>query len=398
MRYFLYLLIIFHAFSKGFKKMKLLKFSINLLFCIGLIVLLPSVSKADNLIDFNEGRGVGVGQDTFQINNVKINATIPDASSSTGTRIIPVYYDITFRFDASTLQLVPIISTLREQSRNCSIVELSVLNQENNQPISGVNVTIDQMTLVTDAKGFVRFTDVSSGWVILNLSKDGFLANTQSLNLSCTKVNAVEMRLQARTTTPDNTTTPNSNNNSNNNSSGSSSTTAIPSPDNIPKQSMVMSLDWGDNPRDLDLHVTGPSPNTPSTYKNKENRFHVYFSNTKSPDSSVVLNVDLFSAIKPEVTNINLPSGRSLLNAGVYRVSVQHFAGNGSIANANAKVTLKIGDGVEQTFIPVPNAGGLEGKTGDLWVVCEITVDDNGRMNVTPINQYRSNINPSDVE
>ncbi len=376
--------------------MKLLKFSINILFWIGLMLLLPQVSRADNLIDFSEGQGVGVGQDTFQINNVKINATIPDANSSTGTRIIPVYYDITFRFDALTLQLVPIISTLREQSRNCSIVELYVLNQENNQPISGVNVTVDQLTLVTDAKGFVRFTDVASGRIILNLSKDGFFANTQSLNLSCAKVNASEIRLQARTMTTDNSTTPSTNNNSNNSSSGTSSTTPIL--DSIPKQSMVMSLDWGDNPRDLDLHVTGPSPNTPSTYKNKENRFHVYFSNTKSPDGSVVLNVDQFSAIKPETTNINLPSGKTLLNAGVYRVSVQHFAGNGSIANANAKVTLKIGDGAEQTFVPIPNAGGLDGKPGDLWVVCEIIVDDSGHITVSSVNQYYSSVNPSDVE
>lgn len=130
-------------------------------------------------------------------------------------------------------------------------------------------------------------------------------------------------------------------------------------------------LTWGENPRDLDSHLTGPIPGS-------EDRFHVYFANKEfyhNTELYAMLDIDDVSSYGPETTTIYVQT------PGLYRFSVHDWTNGGSTAsyalsNSSAQVVVWRGNALVQTF-NVPN-----NRIGTVWTVFEMAGTQ-----IIPINQ-----------
>jgi hypothetical protein len=130
----------------------------------------------------------------------------------------------------------------------------------------------------------------------------------------------------------------------------------------VPEGSLRIVLTWGENPNDLDSHLTGPQTNG--------SRFHCYYRN-QMPNEQVNLDVDDVTSYGPETITI------TTLMAGTYRYSVHNYserylssAATG-IANSPARVAVYSSEGLIAEFI-APAA-----TPGDTWRVFELEVSSN---------------------
>ncbi len=134
-------------------------------------------------------------------------------------------------------------------------------------------------------------------------------------------------------------------------------------------------LTWGQNPIDLDSHLTGPIDAV-------GNRFHVYFGAITYPPTAtattadVNLDVDDVTSFGPEVITIRN------VKAGTYQYSVHHFSGTSNIITSPTRVEVTL-NGVLSIF--TPPATGWAGL-GDVWQVFTMTVDAAGNANITTLN------------
>lgn len=146
-------------------------------------------------------------------------------------------------------------------------------------------------------------------------------------------------------------------------------------------------LQWGENPSDLDSHVSGDNPDG-------SGRFHIYYANKRmttpefdstgfnveEPCSSegVVASLDLddVTSYGPETTTIC--RGYS----GIFKFYIRHYAGSSTIANSPTTVTVTTMNGITQTWT-APADSNNTGQ-GNIWHV--FNVDEFG--NITPINGY----------
>lgn len=120
-------------------------------------------------------------------------------------------------------------------------------------------------------------------------------------------------------------------------------------------------LSWGETPSDLDAHLTGPD--------GSGGRFHVYFANPGSLDSSpfAALDRDDTSSFGPETITI------TQVRDGVYRYSVHDFTNRGAtpdspssaLAQSGARVEVFVDGSLAAEFFP-PN------EDGNLWTVFEL--------------------------
>jgi len=172
-----------------------------------------------------------------------------------------------------------------------------------------------------------------------------------------------------------------------------------------PPREIQIWLDWGEEPHDMDAHLTGPDPSARSTYNNADKRFHLYFNNKENDVST--LDTGEFSDTKPEKISIFPPRHKNnlekvekkVLREGIYRFTVHHFTGSGRIADSDAEVHLKIGEQPEQLFTPPPaEIETLSDEPMDIWIVFELHVAAEGTVTVVPIQQYDCGINPSQID
>ena len=129
-------------------------------------------------------------------------------------------------------------------------------------------------------------------------------------------------------------------------------------------------LEWGENPSDLDSHLTGPD--------GSGGRFHVYYSNQEPAGAGANLDVDDVTSYGPETITI------TDFRSGTYRYSVFNFSnqsddGAVGIDESPARVTVYDSHGQRASYSP-PTAETGDGNT---WRVLEIdggsvTFNDNG--------------------
>jgi len=163
-----------------------------------------------------------------------------------------------------------------------------------------------------------------------------------------------------------------------------------------PPHQVRVEVIWGDEPRDLDIHLTGPAPGMPATYSNEAERFHIYFGN-RVTDIASFLDNSPFSDSKPEAVVIYRPLGENTLRPGSYQLSVHHFSGNGSLATSQAVVRIWFDDAWEpvQTFTPPPDHfNKLTERSTDVWTVFDLQIAEDGIVTIAPIQSYSSGINP----
>lgn len=139
-------------------------------------------------------------------------------------------------------------------------------------------------------------------------------------------------------------------------------------------------LTWGETPRDLDLHLTGP--------KSSGERFHVAYYNMHVSDNSeevAFLDRDDVTSYGPETITLH-----SQID-GVYRFSIHDYTNRNSssskaMSEAGAKVVVRKGETEVASFAIPTN------REGTVWTVFELDGDT-----ITPVNEFYYSSNPSGV-
>ena len=162
-----------------------------------------------------------------------------------------------------------------------------------------------------------------------------------------------------------------------------------------PPKNIEISLNWGESPRDLDLHLTGPAPGAAESFANDQDRFHIYFAENNKNNDVAALDNGKFGNAKPEKLKIFAPDRQEYLRAGSYRLIVHHFKGDGDLNKSEARVIIKIDDEPEKEFLAPTELPPTQQMTA--WIVCDLFVGEDGMVSISPIQQYHLNISPSEI-
>lgn len=129
-------------------------------------------------------------------------------------------------------------------------------------------------------------------------------------------------------------------------------------------------LSWGENPRDLDSHLTGPTENG--------SRFHTYWKDMTPAGSNTFLDIDDTTSYGPETITVEQTQ------VGLYRYSVHDYTNrnqtvNPGLGRSGAKVRVLMAD-LKLAEYNIPN------QPGNLWTVFEMKIDENGNPQFTTVN------------
>lgn len=324
----------------------------------GLLMLCAAgASFAQLTIDFSSTRGSGVTSNQVLIENVR--AFVPVASPYGGTTTQQADYNVIFQFDPATLHLVPVgISQIGAGATNCAALNVTVTNAVSGSatPLSGALVTVAGRTVTTNAQGVASFTGLPPGLTAVVVAANNYTSASQPAVLSCPS-SAVSVAL----------------------SPASGQTGGL----NAGQFRVI--LNWGQNPSDLDSHLTGPNTDT--------TRFHVYYSD-KTSGGLCKLDVDDTSSFGPETITCPATNTSGSLRPGVYRYGVHHYSGSSTIGASGATVRLEFGNGTVYNY--TPPATGWTGDD-DFWTVFELTVFPNGTIGVAPVNAITHNVSSGSV-
>lgn len=135
----------------------------------------------------------------------------------------------------------------------------------------------------------------------------------------------------------------------------------------VDEAASTITLSWGENPRDLDTHFSGPADAA------GDSSFHIYFGNKTANlgDTTLYLDVDDTSSFGPEI--LTIPT--TFPFPGTYRYSVYKFSGSSDIQASPARVELNL-NGETSIFSPP------EGTPTDCWVVFDLIVAEGGAVSV----------------
>lgn len=335
---------------------------------------------AETVVDFNESQII----EQQPLNQVLINTIRVDTRLAAGQEpVLTEYYKILFQFNPQTLHLEPIQFDLLQSipnpppptNQNCAQLQVKAVDSDTGKIVQLADVQLGQtLRQSTNSKGETLFIQLSPNIMTLSVTHPDFMSNTQQLTLHCQGINEVTVSLQPQR---------------------KSNETLIA--ENAAKNIRIV-LDWGTTPRDLDAHLTGPAPLLPASYNNEAGRFHLYFGDTNVENGLAVLQVDQFSATKPEVIEIKLQAEQLTLPVGSYRFTVHQFSGSGNLVDSKASVSVWINNQLTQTFFPTKEGSDiLTGKIKDIWRVFELKIAENGLATLHPLQSYDVNIEPSGV-
>lgn len=306
---------------------------------------LASLTVAETVVDFSSARGSGVNVTDVLVENVLVSVPVANPFDPATTTSVSARYNVTFRFNPRTLHLEPV--GLSDADSACATAEVQVNNAVLGQsaPVSGATVTIGGRTATTNSAGIVSIAGLPAGTASMTVVAPNYVAVTQSAALQCATTNRVTLSISP--------------------SAG---------PGALTGNQFRIILNWGQNPSDLDAHLTGPAADG-------TNRWHVYFG-AKQGGDVCNLDVDDVTSYGPET--ITCPrNGVTSLRPGVYRYSVHHYTGSGSIGTSTARVRLEMGNG--QVFNYAPPTTGFTGA-GNVWTAFEITVREDGTTSVANVN------------
>jgi len=324
------------------------------------------LSNAQN-IDFTNATCYGVSSGQIMVDNVRLQTAVANPFDPGTTTLMNTSYSVPFTFDASSLHLVPTLSTViltddgtGSSASNCATLQVRVADAFTGAAISGATVTVGGRSTTTDSAGNASLSNVTAGYAHINVSASNYTSTSQTTSaLSCTTVNSASIALSPQT--------------------GSGA---------LASGEFRVVLTWGENPYDLDSHLTGPSSSTDSS-----SRFHVYYSSKVHDVAS--LDVDDTSSYGPETITVSPPSGSTTLRPGIYRYSVHHYAGSNSIGSSGASVRLTLANGTVYTYAPSASLAFSGYK--DVWTVFELTVAANGMMYVAPVDSVYTEPSASSV-
>lgn len=183
--------------------------------------------------------------------------------------------------------------------------------------LPGATVTLNGFAATSDATGVATIPDTPTGTFTLTVSMAGYITYQQTVTLVVGPNNLI-----------------------------------VALSPQLAAGQMRFVLTWGENPRDLDSHLTGPDT--------AGGRFHVYFADRNPTGADANLDVDDTSSYGPETITI------SQFHSGTYRYYVHHFSGTGTLSTSGAIVKVYGEQGLLATAT-VPTTG-----TGEYWYVFDV--------------------------
>jgi uncharacterized protein YfaP (DUF2135 family) len=331
-----------------------------------LVITQPFVYAEEMTIDFSESQSFPTSSNTVQINHIRLDTKIVNPFDPTRPQIATMYADVPFHFDMASLHLIPMLSqAVVDDNNKCATLDVLVNNAYDGQVVSGATVLVGTISKTTDSNGKVSFANLVKGAVSVEVTAPSFRPNTpRAVDLVCGSQN-VSVSLSP--------------------TEGTGALTA--------NQVRVI-LNWGENPQDIDAHLTGPSPGLASSNINEADRFHIFWYNKDSSDGVGVLDVDDLHSYGPETVTISPPTGQSTLRAGVYRYSVHHYddsyiSGTASSGTLSDNTTVELIVGTNSRVFKAP--AGAKAPL-DVWTVFELSVDANGHISILPVNTYTSGV------
>jgi uncharacterized protein YfaP (DUF2135 family) len=212
------------------------------------------------------------------------------------------------------------------------------------QPVAGATVSVrgTQRTGTTSATGAFAISEVQPGSVSLDVTASGFTAGSATAMVQPGQATTVDVNL-------------------------------TPAP---ASQVISIALTWGTSPDDLDLHLSGPTPNGL--------RFHLYWNN---PDvaSYTTISEDDHDGGGPETATIGKRPSTGAWVPGQYRVWTHNYSILPGFGGSSANVTVSRG-GQELGVYNVVDATG--NPLLGLWRSVNLTLDANGELSLTSVQQF----------
>lgn len=325
-----------------------------------------SMQSAAQTIDFTNATCYGVSSNQVMVENIRLQVPVVNPFDPHSTTLVNTAYTVPFTFDTASMHLVPNLATLVQtddgtgtSSSNCATLQVRVADAYTGAAIAGAAVTVGSRSATTDSGGLATLSNVTSGYAHISVSAANYTSTTQTTGaLSCLTSNSASVAL-----------------------SPASGTGALTSGE------FRVVLTWGADPADLDSHLTGPSSDGTS-------RFHIYYPYSSRTTDVANLDVDDTTSYGPETVTVSPPSGAATLRPGIYRYSVHHYSGSGTIGSSGATVRLTLANGTIYTY--VPTALSFSGYK-DVWTVFELTVAANGTMYIAPVDSVYNESSASSV-
>ena len=326
-------------------------------------LLAVAASAQTPVIDFSSSRGAGTSQSDVLVENVRLLVPVANPFQPGTTTTVETSYSVMFRFDPVSLHLVPVglAQTGGEGASLCATANVSVFDsvRGSSMPIANASVTLGHQTVQTNDQGVASFAGLPASLFAINAVAPSYVSASQTAALSCAAPNNLAIALSPSSQSAGGL--------------GAGQFRAI--------------LTWGENPRDLDSHLTGPVDASDA-------RWHVYYGNKQAGDMCG-LDVDDTTSFGPETMTCPRTNDTSTtLRPGVYRYSIHHYSGTSNIGVSGANVRLEFAGGQSYTFTPPT---GAYVSSGDVWTVFEVTVGANGITSVAPVNSIMNNISSGSV-
>ena len=324
-----------------------------------LILSCSSGVSADIVIDFSDVQCFGAAPDLVQVNNIRVDTVITNPFSG-DVNILSNYYDVPFVFDLATLSLVSDLTraVIDNDNRNCANLKVIVQNAVTGETLSDVLVSINDIVMITNSTGEADFTDLPSGGLVeITATSVDYTELSRSVELICGDNDTIALNMNPK----------------------------LVENGGISADEIRIVASWGEYPRDLDAHLTGPAVGLAESSINEADRFHIFWSH-RSHEEIALLDTDDVSSFGPETITILPPSGSTQLVSGTYRYSIYQYSSSGLIDNT-AQITLYIGNNPARTFIPeLSQYQGMEERSGNVWTVFELVVNEVGTVTVNVIN------------
>lgn len=256
-------------------------------------------------------------------------------------------------------------------SCNNAGLSVTVKDAQTGTVLPGASVSVNGATAVTtDSNGVATFANLTSNasnpaTATVTVNKTGYIPVSQSVTLLCNQTTSVSITILSSANTTD---------------------------------KIRFIVTWGQQPRDLDSHLTGPKTNSASS----TDRFHVYYGSKNNCNSTPCdatipawLDVDNTQGFGPETITIIKPAGSSNFLPGAYLYYVyQYSSGDPNYTIANSGAIVKVYNGatlIGQYTPPAPAASQTLGN-GWFWSVVELDVAADGSVTLNPIGTYSNGV------
>lgn len=219
-------------------------------------------------------------------------------------------------------------------------LQVTVVDALTGDIIAGATVTLNGLSATTDSLGIATISDTPTGTFTLTISKPGYITYQQEITLEVGPNNVIVSL----------------------------------SPQLAAGQIRIV-MTWGENPDDLDSHLTGPDASG--------GRFHIYFADKNPVGAGANLDIDDTTSFGPETITINE------LHSGTYKYYVHDYTNQSNsaslaLAQSGARVNVYRETGLVASF-SVPSGAGT------IWYVFDL----NGATGtITPVNMMTSGVVP----